>query len=224
MKIDFVGESAIDTGGPSREFWRLLGKEISEKMFIGVDPQRRTLAFNTDYLLQSKYFAIGRLFAMGLCQGASGFPFLAPYLYKFICKPNILDIVTEEDVADLDVRNLVSGIKECGTDEELMALITNSSNEFFFNECGNQRPLHSATLAWKKHLMKMLNFHFAIGKLQGAINQFREGLASRAQFKNSGTLLRLVKVYCNCRENSRSFPRRQHHLHRQKKGREGLES
>eukprot|EP00118_Oscarella_pearsei_P023124 m.272831 g.272831 ORF g.272831 m.272831 type:complete len:54 (+) comp40568_c0_seq2:999-1160(+) len=43
-------------------------------------------------------------------------------------------------------------------DEEMVALI-NSSNEFFFNECGNQRPLHSATLAWKKHLMKMLNFH-----------------------------------------------------------------
>ena len=49
-QIDFVGEAAVDTGGPLREFWRLLGIEISLKFFVRYDEQRKTLRFNADYL------------------------------------------------------------------------------------------------------------------------------------------------------------------------------
>lgn len=51
FQIDFLGESAIDTGGPLREFWRILGCTIGEKMFVGYDDSRKTLILSTDALL-----------------------------------------------------------------------------------------------------------------------------------------------------------------------------
>lgn len=29
MQVVFLGEAAVDTGGPRREFWSLIGKEAS---------------------------------------------------------------------------------------------------------------------------------------------------------------------------------------------------
>ena len=35
MQIKFLGEIAVDEGGPKREFWRLLGLEIRSKLCVG---------------------------------------------------------------------------------------------------------------------------------------------------------------------------------------------
>ena len=35
QQVDFVGEEAEDGGGPSREFWTLISKEVSESLFEG---------------------------------------------------------------------------------------------------------------------------------------------------------------------------------------------
>ena len=42
--------------------------------------------------------------AMSLVQGGSGFPFLAPPVYKYLCGQNIADIsVTLEDISDIEI-------------------------------------------------------------------------------------------------------------------------
>ena len=35
LHVYFVGEEGIDTGGPSREFWRLFMHDVERKYFIG---------------------------------------------------------------------------------------------------------------------------------------------------------------------------------------------
>ena len=35
LQVSFVGEEGIDTGGPSREFWRLFMHDVERKYFIG---------------------------------------------------------------------------------------------------------------------------------------------------------------------------------------------
>ena len=37
FQVTFVGEGAIDYGGPRREFFRLLAAKASKSMFIGSD-------------------------------------------------------------------------------------------------------------------------------------------------------------------------------------------
>ena len=59
-------------------------------------------------LQERKYFVIGQLMAMGLCHGASRFPFICPHIYNCIAKPSVTDIViTKDDIPDIDVRELV---------------------------------------------------------------------------------------------------------------------
>ena len=51
-----------------------------------------------------KFFYVGQLMAMSLVQGGSGFPFLAPPVYKYLCGQNIEDIlVTFEDISDIEI-------------------------------------------------------------------------------------------------------------------------
>lgn len=40
IKVCFVGEPAIDTGGPTREFWRLLNNGFQEKFCIGSEGKK----------------------------------------------------------------------------------------------------------------------------------------------------------------------------------------
>lgn len=37
IQIEFVGECADDGGGPRREFWMLLAREVACTMFTGMD-------------------------------------------------------------------------------------------------------------------------------------------------------------------------------------------
>ena len=46
MQVCFVGESGIDTGGPRREFFRLLVEEGSARYLVGT-PGKMTSASNT---------------------------------------------------------------------------------------------------------------------------------------------------------------------------------
>lgn len=43
LQVCFVGEPAIDTGGPSREFWSLLVRTVSANLCIGVDGKKTFL-------------------------------------------------------------------------------------------------------------------------------------------------------------------------------------
>ena len=51
--MNFAGEDANDTGGPSREFWRLFVREVCEEYFAGVDG-KLTLLRNIPALEVSK--------------------------------------------------------------------------------------------------------------------------------------------------------------------------
>ena len=35
LKVKFIGEEAVDEGGPKKEFWRLLGEAIRKEMCAG---------------------------------------------------------------------------------------------------------------------------------------------------------------------------------------------
>ena len=39
LQVHFVGEEAVDEGGPKREFWRLLGLDIRDQMCAGDNDQ-----------------------------------------------------------------------------------------------------------------------------------------------------------------------------------------
>ncbi|XP_064387954.1 uncharacterized protein LOC135336110 isoform X1 [Halichondria panicea] len=75
--VEFLGEAGEDGGGLKREFWCLLFKQVKSSLFEGVGD--RLVPRHDVVALQNKKFEhVGNLIAMGLLQGSSGVPFIAP--------------------------------------------------------------------------------------------------------------------------------------------------
>ena len=124
----FVGELGKDTGGVTREMWRLFGKYVQ----MTCDGQDGKLVFRQDstkvqvtscimcHLLKTHHYTIqdgiykrvGVLVGMSIVQGGSGYPFFAPSVYEYIAGKDVCSIYPDvEEIPDIDVNNCV--VKVC---------------------------------------------------------------------------------------------------------------
>ena len=129
MKVSFVGEEAIDTGGPSREFWRLLVGDIENtyccgeaaKLVFDRNTPALQVAFHLCYLVcfdmydiflqRSEFKMLGSLIAMSIIQGGPGFPLLLPLLYGYISTGHYnLELLTDSNVPDFQVHTLLAEV------------------------------------------------------------------------------------------------------------------
>lgn len=60
-----------------------------------------------------KIYNVGRLMAMSLVQGGSGFPFFAPPMYQYLCGMEMSSIaVSTQDVPNLEVLSLLEKVHD----------------------------------------------------------------------------------------------------------------
>ena len=66
----FIGEQAVDEGGPRREFFRLVLRGVfsSSGLFTGC-PDHVVPVHNVEALENNKFFIVGRMIATSLVQG-----------------------------------------------------------------------------------------------------------------------------------------------------------
>lgn len=85
MRITFVGEPAVDAGGPMREYLNLLMSSIAHNnsLFSGEDACR-VPAHNVVELEKKSFFHVGSIFALSLIHGGPGPMFLAPPVADYI--------------------------------------------------------------------------------------------------------------------------------------------
>ena len=85
LHVTFVGEEAVDAGGPRREFFHLSMKAMAgdPTLFQG-PPNRRSFAHNVQAMAQRKFFVAGRIVALSLVNGGPGFPCLADSVFNFL--------------------------------------------------------------------------------------------------------------------------------------------
>jgi hypothetical protein len=90
-----VGEAGEDTGGLTRELWRLFSKSIQQHLCEG---QENCLIFRHDSAkLQDGVFKqVGMLVGVSLVQGASGYPFFAPSTFAYLCGKDPCNIVVDQ--------------------------------------------------------------------------------------------------------------------------------
>ena len=72
---------------------------------------RYILHFIIIILKDKKFFYVGNLVAMGLVQGGSGIPFLAPPVYNYLCGMSMQAVkVSLEDAPNFEVQELVEKV------------------------------------------------------------------------------------------------------------------
>ena len=85
LKIEFVRESAIDDGGPRREYFCLGMHELchNNALFQGA-LDKRIPVHNLHFLSSKEYREVGRFFAMSILQGGPAPQFLSPTIAHYL--------------------------------------------------------------------------------------------------------------------------------------------
>ncbi len=84
LKVTFVGESGIDTGGLSREFFTLLYSSLAESSLVSGKPPMLTLSHIQALLESGKYEALGWALSLALLGGFHVPQFFSKSLVNFI--------------------------------------------------------------------------------------------------------------------------------------------
>ena len=131
IQVRFIGEGAVDHGGPRREFFCLLAIGAKDFFLVG-PPAKKFFAANVSAIQvgRSKYFRLsevtpnpltqmkdlynlGRYIAMSVAQGGSGFPFLAEPVYKYLCTGECTGIqLSNEDAPDPTLKFVLEKVSD----------------------------------------------------------------------------------------------------------------
>ena len=107
LKIKFVGEEGIDSGGLTREFFSLVFR-LSRIFEDGL------LTFDSDMFKNQDYRLMGKLVSMAILHGHTGPRCLQDHLVQFILKGETPDCssVPIEQVPKEDIRSAIKEVKK----------------------------------------------------------------------------------------------------------------
>eukprot|EP00118_Oscarella_pearsei_P022892 m.268446 g.268446 ORF g.268446 m.268446 type:complete len:162 (+) comp40528_c0_seq3:488-973(+) len=75
IKVAFVGEKGTDTGGPTREMWRVLAEDFKRKFFWGQE-EKMVPIHSAENVASLTFHNIAKLMAISTIHQGSGFPYL----------------------------------------------------------------------------------------------------------------------------------------------------
>lgn len=165
-----VAEGAVDDGGPRREMWTLLLREIEERFFEG-PTTRKNLLLNANFLNEGVYFEVGRSIALSLVQEGPGPRFLAPFLFNSVADlPPIQPTI--EDIGDVDIREKIIDISDANDVSKLQVALYKCSDLLGF--CG--LPPYVRNLSHKRQLIDNLISFYVVDRKRTAVEQLKRGL------------------------------------------------
>lgn len=108
LKVSFLGEPAIDLGGPKREYFTLLMRAIVNNSMLFDGPlDMRIPKVNASALIENRYYMIGRMMAASIIHDCSLPTFLARSIVQYFF--NGLSSVTPDidEVFDKDMQGVL---------------------------------------------------------------------------------------------------------------------
>ena len=111
IHVTFVGEPAVDAGGPLREFLRLLMGEIASNNSLFSGDVHRVPVQNMSALENQTYYYIGQMMAVSLIHGGPAPTFLAPSVVDYIIKGIRGADPQVKEVPNLHVRSKLNEVR-----------------------------------------------------------------------------------------------------------------
>ncbi|XP_058625944.1 uncharacterized protein LOC131536818 [Onychostoma macrolepis] len=167
---DGVGEGEVDEGGPTREFLRLLMREIQRSKIFEGPEDNRLLALDTHALENGLYMTIAKMIAVCVVHGGVGPHFFSDRLFMQLCGQCTLPVSLEE-IADSSFREKLSKIKEADSVENANSAISDAGDSL--NMMGALRYISS--LEESDSLVQSAAEYFVNGRTNLALRQFEEG-------------------------------------------------
>ncbi|XP_026059142.1 G2/M phase-specific E3 ubiquitin-protein ligase isoform X2 [Carassius auratus] len=168
---DDNGEGAVDEGGPTREYLRLLMRAVHQSNIFEGHEKDRQLSLDTQALQTKLYMWVAKMIAVCVVHGGVGPHFFSERLFNQICGIPTPPAMVDE-VCDHAFREQLIKIQEATTVREANSAIAEAADSLSI--IGALR--HVSSLEEKDSLVQSAADFFVNGRLATALDQFVEGL------------------------------------------------
>ena len=172
--VAFAGEEAVDDGGPTREFFRLLMREISESsIFHG-----SWFSHDLGLLTSSRYELAGKLVAWSILHGGSGPRCLSSVGYDLQQSVQISLADGVNAINDVDMKRMLQEFMTCSSEDTFTSLVNQHGEKIA--EFGYPKIFCCNLSNKNEMIMSLLKQHFVYG-VHAEVQQFFGGLNSIGQ-------------------------------------------
>ncbi|KAJ8381338.1 hypothetical protein SKAU_G00021160 [Synaphobranchus kaupii] len=173
-----VGEGSIDDGGPTREYLRLLMKEVhNSRLFVGPDTARN-LALVSHAIQTEEYHRVGQMIAVCLVHGGVLPKFFSDRLYAQVCGQPTPPVSLQE-IDDWEFKEKLQKIKDTKSVEEAREAIQEASDSLSLLGA----LCHVSSLDERDELVNSASGFYIEGRVQAGLQQFLAGLETLGLLK-----------------------------------------
>ena len=176
LSVEFIGECAADTGGPTRELFSLLYKDvITGKLTRGTMPNL-TFTHDQSALVANEYKTLGQLVALAFLNNASLPHFFSPTVAHYVLGKEynapVKSLIDELPADQVTVKEKLNSLLSCTTPADWNEALNVFDERF-------DMGINKATipLEQKEHLVRMTNKHIMISCVAEEILSFQQGLS-----------------------------------------------
>ena len=105
IKVRFIGEEAVDTGGPRREFFHLVLREMFRSSLFQGYPSHIVPLHNIEAVTSNIFYIIGKILATCIVQGGEAPVCFSKAIGDYLIYDEIRSPVCLEDIAGQEIQN-----------------------------------------------------------------------------------------------------------------------
>lgn len=110
LNIRFVGEEAVDDGGPRREFFHLLMHEIFKSSFFAGFPSNVVPVHNIKAVSNNTYYIVGKMISTCIIQGGEVPACFAKAVADYLVLDRVVSPVCLDDIHDYEIRDCLKKV------------------------------------------------------------------------------------------------------------------
>lgn len=105
LHVRFIGEEAVDEGGPRREFFHLLLQEIFKSSYFVGFPANVVPVHNIEAVVKNINFIIGKMLSTSIIQGGEAPAYFARPVADYLVFNRVESAVNLDDISDFEIRD-----------------------------------------------------------------------------------------------------------------------
>lgn len=132
FRIQFIGEEAVDAGGPKKEFYTLLFEDVKKYLLCTGDGISFTFLHDIEKIRNGDFHVFGSLVAIALLEQCSGPRFFLPCVVsKFLKGPQMKPAI--DDLPDYEVKEKLHDLLAPQSHEEFEKKVGDFHERFSFS-------------------------------------------------------------------------------------------
>ena len=168
-------ESAVDLGGPTREFLTLVVEWLANSQLFCGPKEAMFLSCNAACLANSDYLLAGKITALSLVHGGPGLCFFRPFLYDALTKgPDKLQ-VTVDDVHDPELKSSLQQLSRAQLVPQAYEIMSRNNLDTILELGGTLQQIKSIKDIDK--IVQQTAHWYVLGRAWPALEQFKQGLS-----------------------------------------------